>query len=199
MLPPHIHYACVDVLLCCLLTYIQGCQPWPGGLPLFCSCLLLCLGITAPCLPNLFILVSRVLNPLCHHNFQHWMSWLGWWWRVQQSVISMLNSRISWINRDLNAHCAFGVFLKACLLQRLSSYINELPWLSHAWLVHALCVTADMPLTHAVHSLTACHLHPIEDRCLVACMWLVPGLSFQCFASCICFRNMNLGQQARWI
>ena len=137
MLPPHIHYACVDVLLCCLLTYIQGCQPWPGGLPLFCSCLLLCLGITAPCLPNLFILVSRVLNPLCHHNFQHWMSWLGWWWRVQQSVISMLNSRISWINRDLNAHCAFGVFPKACLLQRLFSNINKL---CHGLAMLGLCM-----------------------------------------------------------
>lgn len=132
------------------------------------------------CLVNpLYSFLFQGVNPLCHHNFQHWMSWLGWWWRVQQSVISMLNSRISWINRDLNAHCAFGVFLKACLLQRLFFNIPEaMPWLSHAWLVHALCVTAAMPLTHVMDSLSACLLHPIEDRCLVECMWLVPGLSF---------------------
>lgn len=55
---------------------------------------------------------------------------------------------------------------------------EAMPWLSHAWLVHALCVTAAMPLTHVMDSLSACLLHPIEDRCLVECMWLVPGLSF---------------------
>ena len=59
------------------------------------------------------------------HNFQHWMPWLGWRWRVQRSVISMLNSRISWIIRTLNTHCAFGVFLKACLLQCLVSWHQQ--------------------------------------------------------------------------
>ena len=100
------------------------------------------------------------------NNFQHWMSWLGWWWRVQQNVISMLNSRISWINRNLNAHCAFGVFLKTYLLQRLFSNINKPLWFSHVWwLLHVLCVTADMLLTHAVHtSLFACHSHVIEGH-----------------------------------
>ena len=76
---------------------------------------------------------SQLLTP----QFQHWMPWLGWWWRVQQSVISMLNSRISWINRDLNAHCAFGVFPKACLLQRLFSNINKL---CHGLAMLGLCM-----------------------------------------------------------
>ena len=132
--------------------------------------------IIEPCLSIMFSFQG--VSPLCHHNFQHWMSWLGWWWRVQQNVISMLNSRISWINRDLNAHCAFGVFLKACLLQRMFSIINKLSWLCHAWLLYALCVTANLPLTHAMHSLAICNLHPFEDRCFVACMWLVSGLLF---------------------
>ena len=173
------------------------CSAYLLSAPLLCCWASLCLAL------HLFILfVFGVSYPLCHHNFQHWMSWLGWWWRVQQSVISMLNSRISWINRDLNAHCAFGVFLKACLLQRLLSIISKLPWLSHAWLLHALCVRGAFCLWHM--QLIACL--PVKFTCdwgficLVA-LWLT-GLwqARHLKASfAVIFRNMNLGQQARWI
>lgn len=107
-------------------------------------------------------LVFGWVYPVCQYNFQHWMSWLGWWWRVQQSVISMLNSRISWINRNLNAHCAFGVFLKACLFQRLISNINVLLWHSHTKPSHALRVRARMPLTRAIHSIVMRHVYAID-------------------------------------
>ena len=53
------------------------------------------------------------------HNFQRRMSRLEQRWRAQRSVISIVNCRIPWINRDLNVHCAFGISLKACLLQSL--------------------------------------------------------------------------------
>jgi len=108
------------------------------------------------------------------------MSWLGWWWRVQQSVISMLNSRISWINRDLNAHCAFGVFLKACLLQRLLSIISKLPWLSHAWLLHALCVRGAFCLWHMqlIACLLVIHLR-LRIYALLPCGWQLTSSTFK--------------------
>ena len=53
------------------------------------------------------------------YNLQWWMSWLEHWWRAQRSVISIVNCRIPWINRILNVFCAFGTFLRACLLQSL--------------------------------------------------------------------------------
>ena len=53
------------------------------------------------------------------HNFQRRMSRLEQRWRAQRSVISIVNCRIPWTNRDLNVYCAFGISLKACLLQCL--------------------------------------------------------------------------------
>jgi hypothetical protein len=58
--------------------------------------------------------------PHCiEHNFQRRMSRLEQRWRAQRSVISIVNCRIPWTNRDLNVYCAFGISLKACLLQCL--------------------------------------------------------------------------------
>ena len=64
---------------------------------------------------------SRVVNTTCHfsYNFQRRMSRLEQRWRAQRSVISIVNCRIPWTNRDLNVYCAFGISLKACLLQCL--------------------------------------------------------------------------------
>ena len=53
------------------------------------------------------------------YNFQRWMSWLEQRWRAQRSAISIVNCRIPWTNRILNAYCAFGISLKACFLQCL--------------------------------------------------------------------------------
>ena len=47
------------------------------------------------------------------------MSRLAYRGRAQQSVISIVNCKIPRITRILNVHCAFGVSLKACLLQCL--------------------------------------------------------------------------------
>ena len=80
------------------------------------------------------------------HNFQRWMSRLEQRWRAQRSVISIVNCRIPWTNRDLNVYCAFGLFLKACLRQ---------------------CLLIFMPLTHA-KSLGACH------GCVFVCQGVRP-------------------------
>ena len=69
-----------------------------------------------------------VFHSLSSYNFQRRMSRLEQRWRAQRSVISIVNCRIPWTNRDLNVYCAFGLFLKACLLQ---------------------CLLIFMPLTHA--------------------------------------------------
>ena len=53
------------------------------------------------------------------HKFQLWMSRFERRWRVQWSAISIVNCRIPWADRNLNAYCAFGISLKACVLQWL--------------------------------------------------------------------------------
>ena len=69
------------------------------------------------------------------HNFQRRMSRLEQRWRAQRSVISIVNCRIPWTNRDLNVYCAFGIYLKARLLQ---------------------CLLISMPLAHS-DSHRCCH------------------------------------------
>ena len=66
---------------------------------------------------SLYIYLSDI--SYCSCNFQRWMSWLEHRWRAQRSVMSIVNCRIPWINSNLNVHCAFGISLKACLLQSL--------------------------------------------------------------------------------
>ena len=53
------------------------------------------------------------------YNFQRWMSRFEQRWRVQRSAISIVNCRIPWADRDLNTYCAFGISLKAYVLQCL--------------------------------------------------------------------------------
>ena len=61
------------------------------------------------------------------YNFQRRMSRLEQRWRAQRSVISIVNCRIPWTNRDLNVYCAFGISLKACLLQCLLIFMPPTP------------------------------------------------------------------------
>ena len=65
------------------------------------------------------VINSSWLLPLIIYNFQRWMSRLEQRWRAQRSAISIVNCRIPWIDRNLNAYCVFGISLKACLLQCL--------------------------------------------------------------------------------
>ena len=53
------------------------------------------------------------------YNFQRWMSRFEQRWRVQRSAISIVNCRFPWADRDLNTYCAFGISLKAYVLQCL--------------------------------------------------------------------------------
>ena len=115
---------------------IHGCLAW---LHWFFACSMPLASLCFACLqPQQHF---KHLGHIYHRNFQHWMPWLGWWWRVQQNVISMLSSRISWINRNLIVHCAFGTFLKACLLQRLLLYSHRNQFCtSKSWCCVRCCV-----------------------------------------------------------
>ena len=87
------------------------------------------------------------------HNFQRRMSRLEQRWRAQRSVISIVNCRIPWTNRDLNVYCAFGILLKACLLQCLLIFMPLTP--AKFFLVPSVvrvCVSKSfVPLTHSMH------------------------------------------------
>ena len=43
------------------------------------------------------------------YNLQRWMSRLEQRWRAQRSAISIVNCRIPWIDRNLNAYCTLGI------------------------------------------------------------------------------------------
>ena len=49
------------------------------------------------------------------HNFQRWMSRFPQRWRTQRNAIRNANCKTSRIINTLNAHCASGKFLGACL------------------------------------------------------------------------------------
>ena len=66
-------------------------------------------------------------------------------WRVQRCVISIVNCRIQWTNRKLNAHCSFGLLLKARLLQCLLFFC----WACHSGVTFS-CFHVSM--YHALHS-----------------------------------------------
>ena len=109
---------------------------------------------------------SCVLSVLCwiylKNNFQRLMSRLEHWWRAQRSVISIVNCRIPWTNRVLNAYCAFGISLKACLLQRLS--------LDHTSVyLRCLCAAASR-LMHSVDILLVAATMLLSMLCVCFCI-----------------------------
>ena len=105
----------------------------------------------ALCISMLLSMVAFAI--LIHeHNFQRRMSRLEQRWRAQRSVISIVNCRIPWTNRDLNVYCAFGISLKARLLQCLLIFMP----LTYSNLLVLSCVRvcvskSFVPLTHSVH------------------------------------------------
>ena len=72
---------------------------------------------------------------LCN-NFQQRMSWLPQRWRTQRNAIRNANCRTSWIIKILNAHCASGICLGACLvwvsLTPLACFVSQ-PDYGAAW------------------------------------------------------------------
>ena len=107
------------------------------------------------------------------HNFQRRMSRLEQRWRAQRSVISIVNCRIPWTNRDLNVYCAFGTYLKACLLQCLLIFMP----LTHSNSLVLSCVRVCVPrilvtLTHSVHRYYPQQAIWITPRChALLCCW----------------------------
>ena len=75
------------------------------------------------CCDMYFTGISENMVHISQHIFHISMSRLEQRWRAQRSVISIANCRIPWTNRDLNVYCAFGISLKACLLQCLFLFI----------------------------------------------------------------------------
>ena len=92
---------------------------------------------------------------LSSYNLQWWMSWLEHWWRAQRSVISIVNCRIPWINRILNVFCAFGTFLRACLLQSLLLLLPVTLGSSASSVSVCLCVSGVTP-SFPWHTQCAC-------------------------------------------
>ena len=103
------------ILIRCFLASFQGSQGWMDGILRVCCICSALLSYTLYC----FQFIVGFVPCLLSYNLQWWMSWLEHWWRAQRSVISIVNCRIPWINRILNVFCAFGTFLRACLLQSL--------------------------------------------------------------------------------
>ena len=60
------------------------------------------------------------------------MSWLPHRWRTQRNAIRNANCRIQWIIKTLNAPCASGIFLGACLLECLLTTPHPTPCLGPA-------------------------------------------------------------------
>jgi len=86
------------------------------------------------------------------YNFQRLMSRLEQRWRAQRTVISIVNCRIPWINRNLNVDCAFGISLKACLLQCPIHFMPATRSALAVLLPVCVCVLRSfLPLTHEGH------------------------------------------------
>ena len=75
---------------------------------------------------NLLAILYRKTNLMLHFasccyieilHFQRLMSRFEQRWRAQRSAISIVNCRIPWADSVLNTCCAFGTYLKVCLLQ----------------------------------------------------------------------------------
>ena len=103
-----------------------------------CCCLLNCLCFIGACC---------VCYNWLNHNFQRWMSRLGQRWRAQRSVITFVNCRIPWINRALNVFCAFGIYLKACLLWCLLGLI-PVAWTADGAYLLPVCMCAQWCASH---------------------------------------------------
>ena len=72
---------------------------------------------------NLKALLSRNT-----YNFQQWMSRLPQRWWTQRNAIRNANCKTSWIIKILNAHCAFGIYLRAYLFEYLWTPLNPTLW-----------------------------------------------------------------------
>ena len=116
------------------------------------------------------ILFKVLLNPVSYfnNNFQRRMPRFEQRWRAQRSVISVVNCRIPWTNRDLNVYCAFGISLKAYLLQCLY-HLFLTAWTSLGVLApESICVSG-MSISDA-WSVSVAHIfnQPVKHtRCII--------------------------------
>ena len=135
----------------------------------------------------------------CSCNFQRWMSWLEHRWRAQRSVMSIVNCRIPWINSNLNVHCAFGISLKACLLQSLCYLLPVIfPASKCGGITAHACVSrcpvfsgGGAPLAHAAHRVS---LFSYDEQSVRECSSLLFSLAESCGNRCLL-----VGWERRWI
>ena len=126
---------------------------------------------------KILVVVHCVVCCWFYHNFQRWMSRLGQRWRAQRSVITFVNCRIPWINRVLNACCAFGIYLTACLLWCL------LVWLPVADISFNLCLCATCVHLHARVSITPLLCVMNVKLCLSTATWAMHSILIACLAT----------------
>ena len=70
----------------------------------------------------LFILRASSMILIYHrhyilYNFQQWMSWLPYWWRMQRNAIHIVNCKTSWIIKILNVYHTSGKCPGVCLFE----------------------------------------------------------------------------------
>ena len=137
------------------------------------------------------------------YNFQRWMSRFEQRWRVQRSAISIVNCRIPWADRDLNTYCAFGIFLKACVLQCLFALILKM--LLYVYIHVMVCCSSNSVDIRVDMCL---RVRDWQDRCvsislqILLCLKPIVLAALWVLLSRFRFNKhyvMKLGLQTRWI
>ena len=167
-------------------------QIFKGGLGIMGACHLLdvCVAIS-------FTFFDYCFECFLHsYNFQRLMSRLEQRWRAQRIVISIVNCRIPWINRTLNVDCAFGISLKACLLQCPIHFMPATRSASAVGLLVCICVLRRSALdTWRSWESPSSIQQYIHLWCLL--LVLLVGILLACL--CTANQDMKSGQQTRWI
>ena len=137
------------------------------------------------------------------YNFQRRMSRFEQRWRVQRSAISIVNCRFPWADRDLNTYCAFGISLKAYVLQCL--FILLLNILLHVWIFFMANCSSHFVDIRVDICLRVCDW---QDRCvsvslqIILWMKLIVLAALWVLLSRLCCNRiyvMKLDLQTRWI
>lgn len=159
--------------------------------------LLSVLAVTLPFFILIYCGWKCLVTSIFFYNFQRSMSRLEQRWRAQRTVISIVNCRIPWTNRNLNVNCAFGISLKACLLQ-CPIHFMPATWSTLVVLLPVcFCVLKSLSAfdTFKTWGNPSGAQQIMHHWC---CLFVLPvGTLLVCIP--ILFQDMKSGQQTRWI